>query len=226
MNDPFVFPKRPSAKREKSRGADNGFLRALEMDIVEHFQFFQAFMREPASVGALSPSSRALAQAMLQGCSFGQADTVIELGAGTGAFTGLILKRIKQSATFIAIELDPIHARRLHRRFPGLAVYNDTAENLADCLALHGKSKADHIISGLPWANIPRIEQNRIMDAILSCLAPNGLFTTFAYLHARWLPKARQFRRVLRQSFATTQISPIIWKNFPPALVYRCRARA
>jgi phosphatidylethanolamine/phosphatidyl-N-methylethanolamine N-methyltransferase len=226
MTDPFASRKRSKTLQTKGRGPGTGFLRTLETDIVEHIEFFHAFMREPASVGALSPSSRSLAEAMVYGCALDQADTVVELGAGTGAFTGLIRDQIRERTTFMAIELDPIHARRLRRRFPGLAVYNDTAENLSECLALHGKCRADHIISGLPWANISPYEQDRIMDAILGCLAPNGFFTTFAYLHARWLPKARQFRDALKQSFASTQISPIVWKNFPPALVYRCRARA
>jgi phosphatidylethanolamine/phosphatidyl-N-methylethanolamine N-methyltransferase len=226
MNDSFGIRKRSKPLQQKGRGTGNGFFRELEMDIVEHVEFFQAFIREPASVGALSPSSKALAEAMVHGCALDKADMVVELGAGTGAFTGLIRRQMRSEATFMAIELDPIHARRLRRRFPGVVVYNDTAENLAECLAMHGKAKADYIISGLPWANISPREQDRIMEAILSCLAPSGLFTTFTYLHARWLPKARQFRGALKQNFASTNISPIVWRNFPPALVYRCQARA
>jgi len=193
----------------------------LELDVVEHLEFLQAFIREPASVGALSPSSRALALAMIEGFDLKNAGSIVELGAGTGAFTGPILERIGRNTTFLAMELDRIHARGLKRRFPGLTVYNDSAERMLEYLALHRK-KADYIVSGLPWANIPPDIQDRIMEAVVGSLADDGIFTTFAYLHARWLPKARQFRRALEQRFAHVETSPVIWRNLPPAFVYRC----
>jgi phospholipid N-methyltransferase len=222
MNDTFAARKRSRTLNRKHRTQQTGFLRALEMDIVEHLEFFQAFIREPASVGALSPSSRALALAMIRDFALKNADTIVELGAGTGAFTGPILDRIGKLTTFVVMELDPMHARSLRRRFPGLTVYNDSAERLIDYLTLRQKQKADYIVSGLPWANIPPDTQDRIMEAVLTCLAEDGVFTTFAYVHARWLPKARQFRRALERRFASVQTSPVIWRNLPPAFVYRC----
>jgi phospholipid N-methyltransferase len=195
-------------------------LRSLELDIAEHLEFFQAFMREPASVGALSPSSRALAQAMIEGFALRQAGMVVELGPGTGAFTAPILAGIGKHTRFVAMELDPSYARGLKRRFPRLTVYNDSAERMPEYLNQAGK--ADYIVSGLPWANIPPDAQRRIMEAVLTCLADDGVFTTFAYVHARWLPKARQFRRALERRFARVQTSQVIWRNLPPAFVYRC----
>jgi phosphatidylethanolamine/phosphatidyl-N-methylethanolamine N-methyltransferase len=217
MNDSFVVRKRSRALHRR-----NGFLRGLELDIVEHLEFFQAFIREPASVGALSPSSRALALAMIEGFDLRHADTIVELGAGTGAFTGPILERIGKHTTFLAMELDPIHARSLKRRFPSLAVYNDSAERMLEYLALHQKDTADYVVSGLPWANIPPQAQDQIMDEILASLGTDGVFSTFAYVHARWLPKARQFRRVLQRRFGRVETTPVIWRNLPPAFVYRC----
>lgn len=222
MNDSFVVRKRSRELNRKNRGQQTSFLRSLELDIVEHFEFFQAFIREPASVGALSPSSRALALAMIEGFDLHNASTIVELGAGTGAFTGPILERIGRNTTFVTMELDRIHARRLKRRFPRLAVYNDSAERMHEYLVLHPNPRADYIVSGLPWANIPPEIQERIMEAILASLAPHGIFTTFAYVHARWLPKARQFRRALEQRFHQVETSRVIWKNVPPAFVYRC----
>lgn len=223
MNDPFVARKRSRALNRKHRGTDPGFLRTLELDIAEHLEFFQAFIREPASVGALSPSSRELARAMIEGFDLKHAGVIVELGAGTGAFTGLILNRIGKNTKFFAMELDRIYARGLKRRFPELTVYNDSAERMLDYLALHENAKADYIVSGLPWANIPFDTQERILEAILASLAPQGVFTTFAYLHARWLPKARRFRSSLEERFSRVDTSRVIWRNLPPAFVYRCR---
>lgn len=219
MNESYAVRKR---SRQSGGRTQVNFLRGLELELAEHVQFLQAFIREPATVGALSPSSKALAKAMIHGCQLHKADTVVEMGPGTGSFTELIQERIHRKTTFLTLELDPIHARSLRRRFPAVTVYNDSAERLPEYLALHGKQFADYIICGLPWANLPGPAQKRILDAVLSCLAPNGLFTTFAYLHARWLPKARRFRQCLRQQFASVEVSSVVWANLPPAFVYRC----
>jgi phosphatidylethanolamine/phosphatidyl-N-methylethanolamine N-methyltransferase len=226
MNDSFVIRKRSRNVDAHSRRNGGRLFRDLELDIAEHVEFFQAFIREPASMGALSPSSRSLAKAMIQGFTLAAADTVIEMGPGTGAFTGLIRNKIGKRTTFIALELDPLHARSLRRRFPDITVYNDSAERMPDYLALHGKSKANYIVSGIPWANLPPGEQEKILDSVLTCLAPGGVFTTFAYVHARWFPKARGFRRSLEQHFTRVETSPVVWGNLPPAFVYRCSRSA
>ena len=65
--------------------------------------------------------------------------------------------------------------------------------------------------------------QERILDKVTASLSPNGMFTTFTYVHAFWLPGARRFREWLERRFGQVCISRIVWKNSPPALVYRCR---
>src|SRR5258708_38401787 len=179
MNDSFAVRKRSRALDRKNRTQITSFLRGLELDVLEHVEFFQAFIREPASVGALSPSSRALALAMIEGFALHRADTIVELGAGTGAFTGPILERIGKNTSFFAMELDRIHARGLKRRFPGLTVYNDSAERLTEYLALQQKQNANYIVSGLPYANIAPDIQDRLMEAVLGSLAPTAISTTF-----------------------------------------------
>lgn len=224
MNESLAIRKRSRQSNRQSPSPSNRFLRALEPALVEHIEFFQAFIREPAIVGALSPSSRSLARAMIQGFDLQSADTIVEIGPGTGAFTSLIRANLHKKTTFITLELDPINADGLRRRFPDLLVYNDSAERIPYYLALHGKRKADYIVSGLPWASLPLDMQERILRAIMGTLAPSGVLTTFAYLHARWLPKARHFRQSLQNYFARIEESKVVWQNLPPAFVYRCWA--
>lgn len=195
---------------------------ALAFGLTEHIAFLQSFIREPASVGALSPSSKALAREMIGGFGLRNADTVVELGPGTGAFTHLIRQSIGDRTTLLALELDPVHVRTLQQRFAGLTVYNESAERLVECLAWSGKSEAEYIVSGLPWANVPTETQRRILDAILASLAPGGVFSTFAYCHAHWMPKARQFQQGLRERFENVETSRVVWRNLPPAVVYKC----
>lgn len=206
-----------SSQEESRSRPENGF------DLGEHIHFFQTFVRRPSSVGALSPSSPALARTMVHGLELETANTVVELGPGTGAVTGPILHRIGKNTTFLALELNSSYARRLRKRFPRLSIYNDSAERVRDYLAAHEQNKADYIISGLPWASLDSAIQTPILDSIMSALGNDGVFTTFAYLHACWMPKARRFRRRLEKHFNRVEKSPVVWGNLPPAFVYRCR---
>ncbi len=224
MNDYYAVQARARSRSGSSPSV--GFLEKLDPALAERLQFLSAFLREPARVGSFVPSSPALAEAMVHGCDLRNARTVVEFGAGTGAFTRLIRERMGGHTTFLALELDDNHVRGLRQRFPGVHVYRDSAERVQKYLASHRRTKADYIISGLPWANMPVKEQERILEAVLNSLAPDGLFTTFAYVHARWLPRARRFRERLEYYFGKVRTSRIIWRNLPPALVYRCRLAA
>jgi phospholipid N-methyltransferase len=206
-----------------SRGGAS-LLEKLDSRVAERLEFLGAFLRMPARTGSLAPSSPSLARAMLYGCDLRRAKTVVELGPGTGAFTRFIVDRLPKQSRFIALELEDRHVRRLRERFPRVRVYRDSAERIQRYLPQSSR-KADYIISGLPWANIHVQVQVRILDAILASLSPSGMFTTFAYWHARWLPRARQFRERLEQHFAEVKVSRVIWKNVPPAVVYRCRLK-
>lgn len=183
-------------------------------------RFVGAFLREPLAVGSLWPSSTALARAVVNSCNFLPGDTVVELGPGTGAFTELLVERIEGRGRLIAVEISPMHIQALRQRFPSCRVIHDSAENLPRHL---GRQRADCIISGLAWSNmLPRV-QDRILRAVWNSLAPNGQFVAFAYAHSFWLPTALRFRRLLSHNFPRVETTPIVWRNLPPAYIYRCR---
>ena len=186
-------------------------------------RFIRSFLRQPAVVGALLPSSRALADAMLNRANLDRARTVVELGPGTGAITGPILDRIRPSTLFLALELHGGHARELRKRFPRLRVYRDSAEHLRRYLGRYRRRTADTVVSGLPWANMAPQQQEQILQSVVDCLEPDGTFVTFGYTHVQWLPGARRFRQLLRQNFRVVEQSTTVWRNLPPALVYSCR---
>ncbi len=189
----------------------------------ESLCFLRQFIRRPRRVGAIAPSSRWLARMMVESGNLKEAAAVAELGPGTGSFTRAILDRIGPSTTFFALELNPEFAARLRRRFPGVAVHTASAEKLPEYLTRHGESAVDCILSGLPWASLPMRVQEGVMTAVVEALRPGGTFATFAYLHARHLPNARRFRKRLESLFNKVELSPIVWRNLPPAFVYRCR---
>lgn len=195
------------------------------MSFNEGLHFIKQFCCSPLCVGAVVPSSNALAEAIIGQISFDKTDVVVEYGSGTGVFTKKILEHLcLPKQTFIGFELDESLNSIISRRFPDVHIYKDSAANIRRYLAKHNLEKADAIISGLPWANFSEALQEEILSETIAALAPRGIFNTFAYLHGLILPSGQRFRKKLDKYFAEVKISPVIWKNFPPAIVYQCYA--
>ena len=118
-------------------------------------------------------------------------------------------------------------AAYLRRTHPGLEVVEGDAVKLGALLAEHDVEHADAVISGLPWSLFddetqavdPRPDRGRRS-------APDGAFTTFAYLHGLALSAARRFRRALHETFDEVLVTATVWRNVPPAFVYVCRRAA
>lgn len=181
------------------------------------------FLKKPLTTGAVCASSQSLARMLIAGIGLDTASSVAELGPGTGAVTGSILDSLPDQCRFFAVELnsDVIHA--FHQKFPDVTVYNDSAVNLPELVRRENLAALDAVVSGLPWAIFPDKLQEQILLAILESLKPGGFFTTFAYLQGVLLPSGQHFRKRIERIFSRVEKSPVVWKNFPPAFVYRCR---
>ena len=186
-------------------------------------RFLREFLRDPARVGAIAPSSAGLASAMTAWIAWEEVRVVLELGPGTGVFTRPILDRLRPRARFLAIELNGLFVTALKQEFPGVDIRHDNVGNLEALCAHAGITEVDAILSGLPWASFPADLQDRCLHAITRVLRPGGQFCTFAYLQGLCLPAGRRFRRLLGQYFARVERSATVWRNLPPAFVYRCR---
>ncbi len=192
--------------------------------------FLRQFLRSPKTVGAVAPSSRALARAMLAPIDFGAARVIVEFGPGTGAFTTEIARRLAPQCRYLGIELNPqfVHELR-HRfpegRFPGLSFVQGSVADLTAILADHRIGGVDAVVCGLPWATLPISLQETVFAAMRGALVSGGLFVTFGYLQGLVLPGAQALRRRLRREFAEVRQTLPVWGNVPPALAYICRAR-
>jgi phosphatidylethanolamine/phosphatidyl-N-methylethanolamine N-methyltransferase len=187
--------------------------------------FMQQFLRSPKTVGAVAPSSRALAHTMLSPINFGATRVVVEFGPGTGAFTREIAARLATGSRYLGIELNQCFVQALTRRFPQLAFVHGSVADLTSVLASHDVGRVDAIVSGLPWATLPISLQHTVFTAMRHALVPGGVFVTFGYLQSLVLPGAWALRRRLREEFAHVRQSPPVWGNVPPAFAYICRAK-
>jgi phospholipid N-methyltransferase len=191
--------------------------------------FLANWMRHPIETGALAPSSEQLAAAMCETMHLGDNSVVVELGPGTGPFTKEVL-RIQQrhkNTTYLAFELSDEFIAQLQKQFPQHkdCFLKESAEHICRVLRERGIKQADTVISGLPWAIFPASLQQSILDQVVLCLKPGGRFCTFAYLQGLVLPAGQNFKALLDRTFGGSERSPIVWKNLPPAFVYRCEKK-
>lgn len=186
-------------------------------------KFLAAFVRRPFETGSITPSSIHLAETIVSGMDIESANTIVELGPGTGVFTRLIHDRMKPGACFLCFEINGDLVPELKARFPKARIINDSIENLARYLKAAERTGVDAAISGLPWAAFSPEQQQRLLDATVDSLRSGAGFATFAYSHAAWLPPGQRFRKLLDSRFSHVETSGVVWKNVPPAFVYRCR---
>ena len=193
------------------------------MPCSDAWTFLAEFLRRPREVGAVLPSSTHLAKEMVASIPWDQTDVVVEIGPGTGAFTGEILSQARDDTRYMAIEINGRLAAKLRRQFPSVAVHVESVSNIARLCRDQGIQDVDVIVSGLPWAIFSVEQQRSYVEAVCSVLKPGGDFVTFAYLQGILLPAGRQFRRLLEEQFGDVVLSNVVWLNIPPAVVYRCR---
>jgi phospholipid N-methyltransferase len=184
--------------------------------------FFRQFLKRPNTVGAIAPSGRRLAQAMVNEIDWDQAGTIVEYGPGTGAVTKYILERVTDQHDFFAVEINKEMVATLAGQFPQLKVYHESATQITAICKQHGTERVDAVISGLPWTVFSESLQQELLASMKEVMRPGAVFVTFAYLQGLRLKGARRFRQLLEDSFSSVTVSKPIWRNFPPAIYYSC----
>ena len=184
--------------------------------------FFREFTRSPGKIGSITPSSKFLADEIVDAVGIQPGHVVVELGAGTGPVTRRVSEEITQDNPFLALEPNPEMARWVREQVPAAKVVEGFAQDLPALMTEWGHPKADRIISSLPFAGWNDALQDEVMQAILQCMHPNGRMVTFSYVHAQVLPGAVRFKKKLKSTFGTVRKSKPILANVPPAFVYIC----
>lgn len=172
--------------------------------------FLFQFLRKPRQVAALAPSSRALAEAMVEQVPQ-RARRIAELGPGTGVFTRCLIDHGIAEQDLTLFEINPRFADLLAHRFPRAVLHRLPAQELAGVAG----GPFDAVVSGLPLLSMTAAEQEAILDAAFARLAPDGAFIQFTYGPAS--PVRRGICGKLRLTFTRTRR---IWANLPPATVY------
>ena len=184
-------------------------------------RFLGEFLKAPSSIGAIAPSSPRLAESITEAAGVSQARVIVELGPGTGALSAAICRKRRPGATYFAIEANASFVEEMRRRYPDVTVYHDSAVAIRRYVEAAGHAHCDCIVSGLPFATFPDQLQDNLLTVIRDALGPGGRFATFAYVQGLLVRQGRRFQRRLHAEFPNVSKTPTVWRNMPPAFVYR-----
>jgi phospholipid N-methyltransferase len=183
-----------------------------------------SFIKNPLRTGAIVPSSKKLASLIANSAKIKNAKLIVELGSGSGIFTGEILKHKHDKTKFFSLEINKDLANKVQKKYPKSRIYADSIENIKKYLGKQGlPKKIDYIVSGLPWASFDTKMQDKFLKEIYNNLSSDGEFRTYAYVHASCFPNAISFKRKLEKKFSKVAKSRIVWNNIPPAFIYICK---
>ena len=184
-------------------------------DVTETELFFRQWLRSPKSMGSIIPSSMALARAVTRAVAWKPGQTVVELGAGTGAISQGLLEKGMPSEALMMIELDESLYDYLRNRFPGVRVVHGDATKLSEIVAEQGIDEVSTVVSGLPMVNMPFDFQHAIVTESMKSVRPGGYMLQYSYSPLSPIPAKKLGVRA--------EIVRFVLRNLPPATVWRFR---
>jgi phosphatidylethanolamine/phosphatidyl-N-methylethanolamine N-methyltransferase len=179
--------------------------------LADNLRFLRALVTRPKNIGAIVPSSRALARAIAQQIDPGRPGPVLELGPGTGVITEALLERGLAGERLTLVEYDPEMAASLARRFDRAQVIEGDAFDLGRTLGAKAEPNFIGIVSGLPLLNFPFPRRHSLIETVCRLLSPGAPFVQFSYgVNAPVAPPS---------GFGVSRAA-LIWANLPPARVW------
>lgn len=182
-------------------------------------------------IGAFAPSSGPLAEAMTRFVNHDK-QRILEVGAGTGAITKAIIKKMSPHHRADVVELIPQLATLLQKRFGHC---DKVVISCSDILTYESKEGSyDLIISSLPFNAFSPDMTKAVIDRLVSLAQAGAILSFFEYriLHgiARFvLPKKRftdfcQSRSLIEKFIDRFKFDEeVVNMNMPPAVVHYLR---
>lgn len=155
------------------------------MALPDALRFLTQSFKHKATVGAVWPSSKRLAEAMVRPVFNGRLEParILEVGAGVGPVTEQLVARMAPGDVLDVVELNPEFCEILRRRFEGAPF----APRIHAVSILEHQAPApyDFIVSGLPLANFPVDMVEAIYHRFFDLLQPGGSLIMFEHIGFR-----------------------------------------
>jgi phospholipid N-methyltransferase len=201
------------------------FCTAVEAPLIDRFSFAQehldllspmisslqrycdTYIRKWGTVGAIAPSSPVLARSITEHVA--PEDTVLELGAGSGAFTRVLAQTVPDDQLHV-VEVDPARERGLRAYTPNVYVTNVRDFLDRPRIDLSGAK----VISGLPLLNFSKAFRRTVWQELL-LVEDVASIRQFTYA-----PQSLFAQRWLNAHHVTARRTDVVVMNLPPAFVW------
>lgn len=208
---------------------------------VECGDFLRESRRHFRDTGALLPSSRFLAHALVSELKKRRGPgRILEVGPGTGSVTAQILRHLLPDDQLDLVEINSHFIALLERRFAQEGRFRRHREQVrlmhAAVEQLPGEGCYDCIISGLPLNNFPVAQVRQIYQCYNRLLKPGGTLSYYEYVFIRQLKSPFVDRRERRRLYRVGRVvggyirayqirRQQVLMNVPPAVVRHLRLK-
>lgn len=204
-------------------------------EVKHRWHFLNGYLRAPKTVGAVGPSSRALAAALSEPFRrHTRPARLLEVGAGTGAITRYLGTLLGDEDELDICEIQADFARVLEEEVLTRAEFVPAVRSGRIRLLqlpiqeLVHENHYDFVISGLPLTAFDLRDLRDVFKVINRCLKPGGTFSYFEYVGLRktssLLSVGRERRRIrMVSAYLSKRIrrhqfeDRTVLRNFPPA---------
>jgi phosphatidylethanolamine/phosphatidyl-N-methylethanolamine N-methyltransferase len=152
----------------------------LSNTLADNLRFLRALIARPKNIGAIFPSSPALAEAIARQID-PDAGPVLEIGPGTGVVTEAILARGVAAERLTLVEYDEDMAQHLAARFPQAHVIHGDAFDLDRTLGPRYSAPFAAIVSGVPLLNHSMARRQAFVEGLAKRLMPGAPMVQFSY---------------------------------------------
>lgn len=185
----------------------------------ENLLFLKRWLRHPLRLGAVLPSSPALTSLIARNVNLRTDSIAVELGAGTGCVTRMLLQAGIPTEKLYVLELDPELCEFLKASLPNVNVIQGDARELPKLLPKKFIGKVSSVISGMPMTAMPQDVQRQIIDASFEVMDQTGEFLQYTYRPGISPLRAKNFG-------LEKQRIGMAFRNLPPATVWRYQRAA
>jgi phospholipid N-methyltransferase len=173
--------------------------------------FFRQCRRHFRSTGAILPSTRFLARALVSEIRKPRGPArILEVGPGTGSVTKEILRFLHPQDRVDLVEINGYFVDLLRRRFeeePHFRIHREQCQIIhLPVEEVRGEGLYDFIVSGLPLNNFPGAQVRTIFRTYDRLLRPGGMLTYYEYVFIRQLKTPFVDRRERRRLFSVGRI--------------------
>src|SRR5690554_5239753 len=168
-------------------------------------------------IASITPTSAYGVRMVCSKIEFNQRNVIVEYGPATGVFSKFLLDQMTEHSKLILIERNANFVSILRNSFkdPRVEIYHDSAEYVNAILTKCTLTKANYIISGIPFSLMDEELRNQTVSNTYNALISDGKFLAYQ----TFFQKDKHLKEHMNQYFDIVK-DEFCLLNAPPMRIY------